>query len=112
MSTPTRKNVTGFTDRGFGQYGEGKCSYNIKWRVQESSTAGDPRVWLFVDGVLSGGGSEQERTQKGCLHMSIDQAKELRDALQRFLDDSVDPAHWKNTLDYNEAWRAPEEEDA
>jgi len=87
-------------ERGFAEYGEGVCSYGIKWRVVESSIVGRPRCWIFVDGVLSGGGSVEERTQRGCLHLNGRQVRQLIAHLQRFVRDSQSPDHWKNDAEY------------
>jgi len=76
------RNDLKFNKRGFARYGEGSCSHGIGWRVLESSMADAPHCWLFTTGVLRGVGSVQERTQRGALHLSVEQASELISHLQ------------------------------
>jgi hypothetical protein len=170
------------TDRGFAIYGEGTCTYGHTWMVIESSIAGPPHCWLFVDhpdGSLEGslhlgtghvksllsqlerfsthqtepnetigtgtcrygvnwlvrdcrGYNLPEPSQKGpmewrCCSLLIEgkleleqrgklflnesqlflnesQTRELREYLQRFLDHSNSPDHWKNSLEYRRMW--------
>jgi hypothetical protein len=90
------------TERGFGVYAEFTDSYGSEVRVQESSSAEGPRVWIFAshdpeDRYLRPGAREllefagfpnlAELAAKltPSPHLSIDQAKRVRDALDAFI---------------------------
>ena len=77
-----------YTERGFRLYGELMDSYGNDIRVQESSAANGPHVWIFID---AGGDL--------CPHLNVAQAIEVRDALSLFIaehspgETNVDAAH-------------------
>ena len=86
MSEPNRT----VTERGFDSYDEFTDSYGATIRVQESSAAPAPHVWVFVDG----GGTEapvgfpglpEGRKNDGSAHLTVEQARRLRDALDAFI---------------------------
>lgn len=80
---PAPPDPTPAGDRGFLLYGGGPVgtSYGHSVRVQESSIASDPRVWLFVDDTpLS------LATGVDSLHLSLIDAIEVRDRLTQFID--------------------------
>lgn len=67
-----------YTQRGFAMYREKiETSYGGSIRVQESSNV-KPSVWLFLEESTGCGGFDQ--------HLNIDQARQLRDALNEFLE--------------------------
>lgn len=71
-----------FSDRGFGEYGEGIDTHGFKWRVKESSIAGDPHCWLFV---------EDDRSRPGSLHLHYTQVLVLIEQIAKFPDANADP---------------------
>lgn len=109
--TPPSRADLKLNERGFAEYGSGECTHGIAWRVVESSIAGDPRAYLFTDGVTQGGGPAAEREVRGHLHLTVEQANELIAHLQRFVRDARDPAHWKNDPKYVATWRSEEADD-
>jgi hypothetical protein len=74
------------SDRGFLLYGGSavRTSYghSVEIRVQESSAASGPHVWLFID--------EAEGIEGGSSHLSLADAIEIRDRLTQFIDDTPD----------------------
>ena len=70
-----------YTQRGFAVYGHITDSRRNTIRVQESSAADDSYVWLFLD-PREGVEKVDEQVEP---HLSVEQATELRDALNRFL---------------------------
>lgn len=65
-----------FTQRGFAVYLELEDTYGNNVRIQESSSAEGPHIWLFCDSM-----SEE---QKGASpHLNLEQAEAVRDALDR-----------------------------
>lgn len=72
---------TQFTERGFAIYGHITDSRGNRIRVQESSAADDSYVWLFLDARAG----EENPVDQVEPHLSVEQATELRDALNRFL---------------------------
>lgn len=63
------------TDRGFRHWEPIPTSYGHEIRVYESSAASAPHIWLAVDG-------EKAITDfPGTAHLTLDQAKAVRDAL-------------------------------
>jgi hypothetical protein len=75
-------------DRGFLVYGGSPVitSYGhpVEIRVQESSAASGPHVWLFVD--------EASRVEGREPHLSLADAIEIRDRLTQFIEDV--PRQW------------------
>lgn len=65
------------TERGFVIYDEFTDTYGNGVRVQESSSAEEPRVWLFTDGAGT-----------GTPHLNIEQATRVRDALDAFISEN------------------------
>lgn len=77
---PAVKEPTPANDRGFLAYAGGAIptSYGHTIRVQESSAASGPHVWLFVDDSPSVAGKNP--------HLDLDQAIALRAALDQFIE--------------------------
>lgn len=67
------------TPRGFTVYDEIETSYGHTVRVQESSSAEAPHVWLFV--------SDSPVVVTHNPHLTIEQAIRVRDALTAFIDE-------------------------
>jgi len=70
------------TERGFDVYAEFKDTYGGKIRVQESSSAESPRVWVFVD---SGPYWSQDKGQAS-MHLDMETVDVLIAALQEWKD--------------------------
>lgn len=88
-----------FNDRGFLVYGGSPVdtSYGHVIRVQESSAASGPHVWLFIEGGPEprppGVGLRPDRTEPSVApHLSLAQAIEIRDRLTQFIDEV--PERW------------------
>lgn len=71
------------TERGFSGYLELVDTYGSTVRVQQSSAAFVARCWLFVDGPKGNPGFGD-----GSAHLSVEQARRVRDALSVFIDDA------------------------
>jgi len=71
------------SDRGFLAYagGEFRTDYGHTIRVQESSAAMGPHVWLFI-----GDSDEPGMFDKHSPHLNLEQAVRLRAALDQFID--------------------------
>lgn len=76
------------SDRGFMLYGGSavRTSYGhpVEIRVQESSAASGPHVWMFIDAASGMKGREP--------HLSLADAIEIRDRLTQFIDEV--PERW------------------
>lgn len=74
------------TQRGFLVYGGGPfpTSYGHELRVQESSSAEGPHVWIFI--------GESGTTKSMDPHLSLEEAIDLRDRLNQFI--SMTTARW------------------
>lgn len=71
------------TNRGFGVYGEGEHR-NGTWKIQESSIAFEgAHVWIFHTPF-----SEPGRCVRDSLQLSVPQAKEVIEALSKFVRDA------------------------
>lgn len=68
-------------ERGFEVYAEFDDSYGSDVRVQESSSAGEPHVWIFCHNQRYGQGEQKDFTP----HLTVEQAKIVRDALDEFI---------------------------
>jgi hypothetical protein len=86
------------TSRGFTVYAEFTDSYGSRIRVQESSSAEGPRVWVFADHAEPPALPEKfARRLHGVdldelaaflepsPHLDVEQARRLRDALDAFI---------------------------
>ena len=73
MTEPNRS----ATERGFTIYDEFPDTYRNDVRVQQSSAATGPRVWIFCNE----GGSEESTSP----HLDVAQAERVRDALDAFI---------------------------
>ena len=71
------------TDRGFTVYDEFTDKYGSKIRVQESSIATEPCCWIFADAASSMAATTQP-------HLTVEQAKRVRDALDAFIQEHED----------------------
>ncbi len=68
-----------FTPRGFAVYTMFEDTYGNNVRVQESSSAEGPHIWIFCDPM--------NPDQKGVSpHLSLEQAEHLRDALGQAIE--------------------------
>lgn len=74
--------------RGFLTYGGPyiDTAYGHEIRVQESSAADAPHVWLFI--------SESDQMEGYNPHLTLAQALHLREALNQFIDNV--PRRWEN----------------
>jgi hypothetical protein len=68
------------TERGFTIYDEFTDTYGTGIRVQESSSAEEPRCWIHADG--------EARGISGAPHLNLEQAKRVRDALDAFISEN------------------------
>lgn len=92
------------TARGFSMYGDFKDERGCRIRVQESSAVGDPRTWVMI--TNDAGTYHRTPISGDCsAHLTVDQARQMRDALDRFIADAEDPENWRNSAAYIEAWR-------
>lgn len=83
------------TDRGFAIYGRVTDDRGTKVRVQESSVVDRPHAYVFAEGDTPG---------MVAPHLTVDQAKELILALERFVAHAEDPDNWRNNEKYKRAW--------
>jgi len=60
------------TERGFKVFAEFRDKYHHETRVQESSAASERCVWIF--------------TESNAAHLTVEMAKQVRDALNEFID--------------------------
>lgn len=67
------------TERGFIIYSEIRDSYKNEVRVVQSSKVGGPYVWIFCH-------HPKDPDKATSPHLSIGQAKRIRDALTKFID--------------------------
>lgn len=67
-------------ERGFMVYTQFRDSYQSEIRVQESSSAEGPHVWIFCNPSVPSRPGESMAP-----HLTRAQAKRVRDALDRFL---------------------------
>lgn len=94
MTAPNRST----TERGFAIYGKFTDTHGSQVRVQESSSAGNPRVWIFAchekpDPALSDAIRQQLGRDPADLavmltpspHLDLEQARQVRDALDAFI---------------------------
>ena len=87
------------TDRGFKIYGKVTDSRGCEVSVQESSIVGRPHVYVFTEdckGVYRGTPPSP--------HLSVEQAKQLQEALGKFIADAESPDNWRNREEYKEMW--------
>jgi hypothetical protein len=78
--TPTISEPVPASDRGFNLYGgrEIPTSYGHTIRVQESSAASGPHVWLFI--------SDSPQAEGHSPHLSLEQSIAVHAALGQFID--------------------------
>jgi hypothetical protein len=67
------------TERGFMIYAEFTDTYGSSVRVQESSAASEPKVWIFCD---------KRGDEPASPHLSVEQARLVRDALNEFIKEA------------------------
>jgi hypothetical protein len=77
-TTPSRS----VTSRGFDTYDEFRDSYGAEVTVRQSSAASGPHVWLFITG---GAMVSPDHPNDGSAHLTVEQAKRVRDALDAFI---------------------------
>ena len=78
MSTPNRST----TDRGFAIYDEFTDLYGHKVRVQQSSYASEPAVWIFAEEC-------PDEVGPTATHLTLEQAKRVRDGLDAFISENA-----------------------
>jgi hypothetical protein len=88
MALPEPKPVS---DRGFNAYAGGpfRTDYGHTIRVQESSAAMGPHVWLFI-----GDSDLPSMADKHSPHLNLEQAVRLRAALDQFINGVSE--RWEN----------------
>jgi hypothetical protein len=79
-------------ERGFHGYAEFTDSYGGTVRVQESSAAMGPHCWVWSEG---GGIPASGGTNDGSAHLNVEQAIQLRDALDEFIREAA--TRWANS---------------
>lgn len=67
------------TPRGFGIYAELTDQHGARVRVQESSLATEACVWIFA--------SDDDHGPDATPHLTVEQARTVRDALTEFIDE-------------------------
>jgi hypothetical protein len=85
------------TDRGFSVYGKVTDSKGSEVAVQESSAVGRPCVWIFAR-------HPSPDYENPSPHLTVENAKDLIQILQEFIDDADSPENWRNSDDYRETW--------
>jgi hypothetical protein len=85
------------TERGWKLYAKFVDKYGSEIRVQESSIVGRPCVWIFAD-------NDPKVFEKPKPHLTVENAKQLIEALQSFVEDAESDDNWRNDSDYIEAW--------
>jgi hypothetical protein len=96
------------TDRGFTVYDEFTDTCGAKIRVQQSSSAEGPRIWIFAEHAAprlrpfhlerlasAGFSTPVELAELASMlepspHLDVEQAKRLRDALDVFISENRD----------------------
>ncbi len=69
-------------DRGLGTYLTTVDTKGNAFRVQDSSSAMEPCVWIFTDQIT---GNHMGHDMHAALHINVEKAKALRDALDEFI---------------------------
>jgi len=82
------------THRGFINFDQFTDSYGASVIVRESSAV-NPHVWVFIEGgstVAAPGtpGIPEGRSNDGSAHLTVEQATQLRDALDAFIKERGD----------------------
>lgn len=70
------------TQRGFAIYGRTRDRVGTEVRIQQSSLATEPAIWVFSD--------RQPSSESSALHLTVKQATALRDALTAAIEDAPD----------------------
>ena len=70
------------SDRGFPIFAEFDDLYHSHWKIQFSSRAFHPAVWVWIDGTA---GDQGGVGRDGSGHLTIEQAKRVRDALSNWI---------------------------
>ena len=72
--------------RGFTTYDTFQDSYGAEVRVKESSSAEEPKVWIFVAGGKTSGlsGIDRNDTNDGQAHLNEEQVDKVIAALQQW----------------------------
>lgn len=73
MAEPDRST----TERGFAVYDQFTDAYGSQVRVQESSSATEPRCWIFA--------AQRDDGESSSPHLDVEQARRVRDALDAFI---------------------------
>lgn len=76
-----------YTDRGFAVYTQFKDLNGHQIDIRESSLATEPAVRIYYDNSLNAYRDPVSgQDVPACLHLSVDNARQLRDALNEFLE--------------------------
>jgi hypothetical protein len=75
----------GVTDRGLRHYDPIPTDYGHEVRIYESSSAEAPHLWLSVE-LTPEGGQHGLLPQEATAHLTLDQARAIRDALDAAID--------------------------
>jgi hypothetical protein len=73
------------TERGFGVYADFTDRYDNQVRVQESSLATEPAIWIFCEPSEREARRYREIGIAPSPHLTIEMAKLVRDALTEFI---------------------------
>lgn len=109
MSGHQKREPVTATPRGFRVYTEFTDTYGAQVRVQESSSAAGPRVWVFANHEVelkkqdrerlarAGFGTPQRLAELGVMlepspHLDVPQAIRMRDALNEFIREHAEDA--------------------
>lgn len=84
----TEKEVS---ERGFIGYDKIMTDYGHELRVQESSAANGPHLWLFI-------GPSDQMESRDAVHLNAHHVRRLRDALTSFLEEI--PQRWEGGEKY------------
>jgi hypothetical protein len=91
------------TARGFKIYGELKDGRGCGIKVQESSAVGSPQVYVWCH---NDAGAYHTTPKDGDvpMHINVEQAKQLIDILEDFVDDAESEDNWRNDPEYIKVW--------
>jgi hypothetical protein len=92
------------TERGFKDWAPIETAYGHVLRVQESSVAFEPHLWLWVDHEGSVIKTDAGKGTTG-VHLTVEQAEQLIATLQTAID-----CHFQDA-EYREVWGVDEDDD-
>lgn len=85
------------TPRGFKIYGKLEDSRGCTIRVQESSAVGRPCVYVFCNDTK---GVYNYKDGSPDPHITVEQAEQMIQALQTFVEDAKSDENWRNDPEY------------